>query len=461
MALINPSNLYSGGQGILRDDFVNFVANQQAKRKAIDEASNQYFEKALREVNPAGVRTNDQPYINQRISELQTYWLQNKDAIKKGGLPQQEFLRMVNERKFDIDTSKYRSGVLDTLGKAKFAGTYNPREDDLKIIDVFNLPINDPRSKKQDGTEYSLADFSASAKPLTTKDIVDFKKAAIGSFKPTYDKDTAQVRYGDSGKILVTKKFTPDAVKAIGEEAAALVTGNKRLKWHYEDLMNNSPTEVEKATKALQRVYGDKFPDGSNVLADTPFKMAQGLMINDALNTAVEEEEIDKEAANAFKKKLQDERIAATLKNLRIREAGRASRLKTIMDGVEMDDVIANAKEMGTEYPWEGKGNVTLVPVEQLDPVELEDILGKKDKYGQYPIKPYTTSGRDYIVINQEGQVETPDGVILPERVKNNTFNRTKGFLKAKYKKEVKVPTGGSEEKPGVPSLNATKRRKG
>ena len=454
MAIINPANLYGGGQGILRDDFVNFAANQKAKRRAIDEASNQYFTKIVEGINTAGVRDVDQPYINQRLAGLQSKWLSNKDLIKKGGLPQQDFLKEISSIRQDIDRSKGRGELLLTIGKAQFDGKFKPREKDLPILQKIGLPINDPNSKREDGvTEYGLGDLSASAKPWTSRDEMQLAKTAIGNFKPTYDPSTPEVDMGSSGQVIVTERFKPEEIKAIGESAARLIKGNNSAESYYEDLLEN-PDSVKRATEALQKVYGANLPDGSPLVANDATKMAQGLMLDKAFSTIVQRPVVNKEEERKFKEKLQGQRLDAAMRRLKVSESGKAARLNKMMEGLQVDDVVGTAKARGIDFNMPGKGNVKLVPLEKLDPIEVEDILGKPNKYGEYPIAPYKSpQGNQFIIINPNNQVETESGVIDQNRVLNNTFIRTKGFLKAKYKKEVKTPEAAS-------SLNATQRKR-
>ena len=459
MALVNPANLYSGGQGILRDDYVNFIANQEAKKRAREDALNQYFTKLSEKLNTAGVRQQDlyDPNTGQGIlkdiEEWKKQWNANPEAVKRGGLGQQAYMAMYQQILNRINQSKQRAKTELELGKAKFEGKFSPRTSDLPVLEKIGKSIYDPTSYKEDGvSEYGIQDLSSAVGQYTPKDQMAFEKAAIGQYKPEYDPASKAIQMDDSGKILLTKKYKPEHILQIGQQAANLVKGDKKARYYYEDMLE-VPDAVKTASDALSKVAGTK------VIPQTPEEMAAGLTMAKLANVEVKEEEKDVAAANRFKKQLQDERIAAALKRTKLVEAGKNARVKAMLGGVEIEDVISNAAKKGVKYPWEGKGEVTLVPLRKLDPLEVEDILGKKTEYG-YPIKPFNSAGEDYIVINENGEVETPEGVINPDRVKNNTYNRTKGILKATYKKEVKNPEG-TGAKPATNLLNATKRRKG
>lgn len=439
MALINPSNLYSGGQGVLDSRYTNFIIQQEAKKRAQDEAATQYFTKLPEKINTAGVREQDKidpvtgSGILKDIADWQSMWMRDKDNIKRGGLPQQQYMSKFQDILSKIDKSKSRAKLELELGKAKFENKFSPRQKDFPILEKIGRSIYDPASYKDDGvSEYGLQDFSAAVGVMTPKDLMAFKRATFGQFKPEYDETEGSVRMGDSGKILVTKKYKPESIRSIGEQAAALTKADGKAQNYYEDLMT-MPEEVEKATAALKRFVGP------NELPDTPEKMAKGLMMAEALGYKVEEEEKDVEADRRFRKKMQDERLAAQLKRLRISEAGKNARVKALMGGVEVDDVLGKAKAMAkTIKPMFSDAEFTVIPLNSLDEIEKQDILGKKDNYGSYEISPYMAEGESYLIMDADGNIKGQNAVISPERVLNNTYNRTKGKLKAEYKKEIK-----------------------
>ena len=92
MALINNPDVYTGGNVVFDNSIgLDLAAQLQAKKAAKDEALNQYFNDLPNKINTAGVRKqdlDDPKYggINREIEAWRTNWLQNKDAIKKGGL---------------------------------------------------------------------------------------------------------------------------------------------------------------------------------------------------------------------------------------------------------------------------------------------------------------------------------------------------------------------------------------
>lgn len=452
MAIINPANLYGGGQGILRDDFVNFAANQKAKRRAIDEASNQYFTKIVEGINTAGVRDVDQPYINQRLAGLQSKWLSNKDLIKKGGLPQQDFLKEISSIRQDIDRSKGRGELLLTIGKAQFDGKFKPREKDLPILQKIGLPINDPNSKREDGvTEYGLGDLSASAKPWTSRDEMQLAKTAIGNFKPTYDPSTPEVDMGSSGQVIVTERFKPEEIKAIGESAARLIKGNNSAESYYEDLLEN-PDSVKRATEALQKVYGANLPDGSPLVANDATKMAQGLMLDKAFSTIVQRPVVDKEEERKFKEKLQREKLANQKAIAIMKEAGKDRRAKAYAQ-YNIENVYGTVSSVPTQTVNLPMGvTLKVKDITNLSLEDKEDLLGtQRTMLGTmgYKYTPIKYNNRMYVAVDDNGRLIDKDMNVLDEtQVLANTIKRTG---------KIEKPLGKGEVVPVIKGKNKTK----
>jgi hypothetical protein len=445
VALQNPSNLYSGGQGILRDDVVGFIANQEAKKRAKEDALNQYFTKLPEKLNMAGVRLQDleDPNGNGGIYKDIEDW---KSGWRPGMTPQeqQEHLMKYQKIKFKTEQSKARGRKMLRIRQMQLEGKFYPRDTDIKILDQMDKSIYDPESYKDDGvSEFDERDLSSAVGAYTPQDQLTFERAAIGQAKPEYDPKSKGVRMDASGKILLKKKYKPENIYAAGEQAANLLTRNKKAQYYYEDLLDN-PDAVKTASDMLSKVAG------VNVLAETPQQMAAGLMMAKLSGVEIEDEEKDVDAANRFKKQLQDERIEAQLKRTREIEAGKNKRTKMLLDGVEIRDVLGIASkykfkykiptwQQGKAFPF-GVEETDLIPLENVDAVEKDDILGKADNYGRRPVSPIEIEGKEYLRVTPDGRYFGDNNQeIAPERVINATFNRTKGEVKARYKKEIKV----------------------
>ena len=88
MALINPSNLYSGeAERFNSQPSVTLAANLMAKRQAREDALDKYYSGLPNTINDKGVRDIDIPVIHQKVGEMQQYYMQNKAQIQQGTTP--------------------------------------------------------------------------------------------------------------------------------------------------------------------------------------------------------------------------------------------------------------------------------------------------------------------------------------------------------------------------------------
>lgn len=460
MSLINPHNLYSEGNVSLDSSpYTKIVLQQRAKKQALEESANQYFNKLPEKLNTAGVRQQDleDPEGNggilKDIEDLRNNWYQNRDAIRKGGKAQQDHMARYDRIRQKIDLSKTEGKA--GLNRGKMALTPNGwkvRESDHPVIDAMESSIYSPKHYKQDGvTPYNDMDLSIGAAPYNAQKQQQFDKAVLNGVTTQRDTSTPPVLDNLGEKVLNTHKYLPKDIYNAANRAAQIVDSDKTMYYRYEDLLNN-PDDVKTASEALSKLAG------TQVIASTPQQMAAGLKAHELANFTEQKEEKDVAAANAFKKKMQDERLAAQLRNIKIKEAGKNARTKAMLNGVEVPDVLAkaekNAVPFDIELPIVGEINKVLpdgskiesvIPLSKVDALELEDILGKKDKYNQTPIRTYrnNNTGKEFILKGQDGKFYG-EGMqeISPERVLNSTYNRTKGELKATYKKEITKPTG-------------------
>ena len=179
MALINPSTLYSGGQGIF-DTTPYRVALQksQAQKAAKEDALNKYFMELPKTINDAGVRDIDRPLIDQSVLGLKQYYSQNKDQILQGGAARYNYEKMIRETSGVVDRSKNAGKDALLRGKAWFDPKQRYLFKDKNLIEKTrksDLPINHPEYEKFDYTE---------APPVQPFDIDKNKKTLNLAIKP-------------------------------------------------------------------------------------------------------------------------------------------------------------------------------------------------------------------------------------------------------------------------------------
>ena len=279
MALQYDPRLYTGGNVVFdTSPTVEYAQRIQAKKQAKDEALNQYFNDLQTKINTAGVRQQDlsspQGGINDEIEKWKQDWLLNKDAIKKGGSPQQEHLSKFQNILRKIDQSKNRAKTELEIGKAKFEGKYDPDDDDLNILGNIGKSIYDPTSYKQDGvSEYGWQDLSPAVPEFDVDRQNKFWIAATKGIQPGEYYNTDKQRTDKTtGKVFIPfeEKYSAEQIKRISDGAAELIKGDKSAKKYYNKIINNPESDQwEKLNKAYQSVYG------SNSIVSTAEQAAQ------------------------------------------------------------------------------------------------------------------------------------------------------------------------------------------
>src|SRR5688572_12541005 len=130
MALQNHPALYQGGNVKLDSSpYTNFAIQLMAKKKAEDDALDQYYSKLPSTINGAGMRDVDRQVFAQGMDGVMNFWKQNRDAIKNprkdGGAAQFNYEKMVREQKEIVDRSKMAGKTDLELGKTRFNKDFN------------------------------------------------------------------------------------------------------------------------------------------------------------------------------------------------------------------------------------------------------------------------------------------------------------------------------------------------
>lgn len=433
MALINPSTLYSGGNVRLDSTpYLRMAMYQRLRKQALDEASTQYFTKLPEKLNTAGVRSQDMEDpegnggIQQDIENWQSQWATNKDAIKKGGMAQQQFMSGFEKIRQRIQESKSR-GKTETLAglEAVKPNGWKPEEEDFPILDAWRRSIYNPKSKKEDGvSEYGLNDLSLAAAPYTPQYELKHDKVITANVQPDKLPEDKGVFDPIAKKITYTYGYTPEKVNAIVQNGLSTLKSDRTMFRHYKSLLTD-PTQVEIASKALQQDYDKTHTDGMKVVVDTPEEMYAGLQMNKYSNAKIPKTFTDKASIDAYNAAEWDRRNAITNRQ-RIAAAALSSqrkdtRLKAMLN-YQIEDPYEKALEKPVTLPYfdpntiDEKGGVKsstkdLYDISDLTPTEKEDLLGKGtggQKYQNYPMeingKEYLQKGKDGELLNDEGE---------------------------------------------------------
>ena len=408
----NPSSLYSGGSVTLDSTpYMRLAAQERANQQAIQEASFRHYSELPDKLNTAGVRDQDWNdttghgggSIGDHIDKQKQYFLQNSKAIIKGNTPEAfNYSKMHQSNLKDIAASKSLGQEEAKIGQLHLLGKFNPREEDLPVIDNMHKSLFDKSSYKPEGGRYGFNDLSAVVPQFDTKKSEEFDKAVFNgiNLQRAKNPDGSLVspsldKYGQ--KVLNKMEYDPQDIYSVGENAAQLVTTDKIVYFGMKDLLKN-PDQVKIASEMLSKVIG------TPVVAQTPQQMAAGLYMYKADQRKKEQEETNVDEANKFKQKLQKQKEDAQLKRTREIESGKNKRTSQVMGGENIDYPLDKFVDIyGVNHDVKDADNKTIstmirIPVKSLPQGELEryNKLVKNEFGGmEKEVKPFTDENGD------------------------------------------------------------------
>jgi hypothetical protein len=171
MALHNNSNLYTGGATVVdTSPYTDFAIKTDLRKKAKDEALDQYYRSLDKQVNPAGMRTQDIPVLMENENARREYYRQNRGAIMNprldGGRAQTEYQNMFQKSLGTVQQSKSAADVYKTLAPVLADPDKRQRmmRSTMHSIQQHDLPINDPNFK-----QFNISELAYDPKPLDLK----------------------------------------------------------------------------------------------------------------------------------------------------------------------------------------------------------------------------------------------------------------------------------------------------
>lgn len=442
MALFNPSSLYSGGNVALDSSpYLRIAMAQKAKQQAIDEAAYRHYSELPDKLNSAGVRAQDwedpngNGGIGQDIENTKRFFIENSKDILKGGRAASAYSKMMQDNLRKIAASKAEGKFQLETGKAFFDGKHRYRENDLKVKDAVDKSMYDPNHYKDPEAKipYSFSDYSVAAAPYTPQIEMAHNKNITNGIVPDKDPTDKGIFDDVAKKVTYTYGYSPEKLKQIGLNASTDAANNTTLGNKYEDMLGN-PTDIQRATAALQATYGKIDPEtGEELVANTKEKMAAGIKIAEYSQMKIPKTFTDIASLQAWKDKDREDRQAAALKNLREREAGKDKRLALLTQyniPDIYDDVATKAPVVTVKDPTTNT-DVDLVDLSDLTEEKKDDLLGKVDK---------STYQRDYtpITIGDKKYLKKVNGELYDSNGKkldaDDTFAKT--FTRLKPSKE-------------------------
>jgi len=433
MALQNPPNLYSGGQGVFDSrPVLMFQANLMAKKKAKEDALEAYYGKSLQDVTPAGMRNKDiVGGWSQQLEEFKNFGMnpENKKYLLNPSLDGHKTVTEFNRRHTkllsDAELSKQALKQEVDIYDLKKSGKLDPDNDDIVLFDRIGKSIYDETRNDEFGNAPDMSNMSYFVPEFDNARQAKADKLIFGNIKggKTYDEKNA-INDNKTGQVIMpyVETYSTENIEQIGNNAERAVSSDKSMRKAYNDLLHNDPELVAKATGFLQGV------EGKNAVVDTPAKLAKADYMMKAASYAKRGEEVKTDWKYQMEKRYDNQvnfednhkfphQVALANIYSKIRRADSEYkqneaysnlenyRLNQIKNGSKLPSMFGN---LGIDTDNTIKLNVSPTDLENFDvetPVVDEDGKPKTDKNGK-PL--FTKSKAKDIFYNMKTEEYTP-----------------------------------------------------
>lgn len=305
MAIQNHPDLYTAGA--VRFDAtpsVNLYGQLMAKKQAKEEAIDEYYKNLPHTLNSAGMREQSIPGFNQGVSEIQQYWMSNRDNIRKGTTPEAfNYDKMVRELQQKINEDKNAAKTDLELGKMRFNKENNYIFKDKNFIDKLTqhgLSVFDPNHRSMD-----LGTVTMPIKPFDIKDQEEYYKTITSGMEAGKKYDYAKSYTNpQTGQVIVPTidVLNDDQIKQAAKKAMQIVATDDSKQMYFEDLLL-SPNKQD--WDILNAAY-KKYFDGD---VDTPEKAAAADAI---IKLSIPKKYAEEQEIN-YQQKQKDKQINITL----------------------------------------------------------------------------------------------------------------------------------------------------
>ena len=274
----NPSGLYTAGaERFNSQPSVSLYANLLAKRQAKNDALDEYYKKLPSTINSAGMRDQSIPGFNEAVSKQQQYWIDNKEAIRKGNTPEAfNYDKGMREIMGKVNADKNAAKTSLTLGEMRFKGEKEYIFKNRKIMEataLHDLPIWDERQRSID-----LGTLAMPPKPFDSKEQDAYYKSLTSDVEwgKKYDYPKSYTNK-QTGQVIVPTidVLQDDQIAKAANKAFNTVAQDESKQIFFDELLN-SPNKKE--WQVLQDAYtsfkdakGKRYFEGD---VDTPEKAA-------------------------------------------------------------------------------------------------------------------------------------------------------------------------------------------
>jgi hypothetical protein len=155
MALINHPALYSGGNVKLDSTpYLRLAMQERARKEARGFAIDQYYQKLPETINDKGVRNQEVPIIAGIKNEMMEYWMNNRDAIRRGDPHHQMGMQQLFRKAQAVTRESQNASKIDMAAASMALNKDNQgilnSDEFLQQHTLHGLPVTDPNYKPLD-----------------------------------------------------------------------------------------------------------------------------------------------------------------------------------------------------------------------------------------------------------------------------------------------------------------------
>jgi hypothetical protein len=418
MALQNPSNLYSGGQGVFDSrPVLMFQANLMAKKQAKEDALNKLYQDLPTSINSAGMQTKDLHILDGIKDQIGEYWKNNKQSIinPKDSRAQTEYQGLINQAHRVIQVSKNGGDKLKIAAEVlkdpkKAARTPKVVLDKIALA---QLPVNDPNYR-----ELEEDDFVFNAEPYDETKV--FKKY-FGDIKMSDSETKVTIDpITKTRKVTTTSGLTDDDKGVIYNRAKTLYDTDPSVEEYVEKTLSN-PIKFNELNTIFKEAYK------KDINPNDPAELYAASMIGKFQTERTNMKVGTNPEAMAY---LNDALIRG---RMGYAASLGMSKMEKVGEGIKvvMEDEEANGNDVTFSLP--GIGDVKLREITPLP--GIKNRLSVKDQYGD---------------------VKQAERVFIDPKTKNRLVFDKKGLI-GQYTPTQYAITIQAAELPTIPRVRVTK----
>jgi hypothetical protein len=443
-----PSNLYSGNAVVVNAmPYVQYADKLKREKAAKDEAIDKYYQNLPNTLNPKGMRDQDIPGLNEKVSEIQKYWMENRDAIRKGNTPEAFNLsKKFREAQGGVEMSKNAGGTSLYIAKSKAdpkkGYMFRGPEREAAII-AHEEPIWSPNYKG-----INLPTYDVPPPPLQQKDLIRL----TADIKPGVRTSTKAHPTDKYKEIEVSTPYLePKQLDDIQKRAATELHNN----WSFEEEIKNKLSKTPEIKEKLDLVFKNNY----GRLPQTEEDVAAAYLLSNMANLAETEKPVPnfKEREDLkWGRKLAFNKLTYEQSMDKIR-ANKEAGLPPPNTGYLSDELFDSDGEDVTVRLNGAETKRRVLFTDKVDPERLDIMIGKdlsKKKLGIEPIDIKVPDGKGGYIVKQgyyqdpvTRDVEGKNGQKASrERIKDDYINKysSSKFKAATNTKAVEKKAGGA-----------------